>query len=335
MLSDKLDTQRLEFHGDRVTWHRPLNMTELLDLKSRYPHAKLVVGNTEVGLEVKFKNCLYPVLIQPTLVRELSEVHSVPGEGVVFGAAVTLTEVETYLRREVEEQPRHSTKVFVAILEMLRWFAGKQIRNVGSLGGNIMTGSPISDLNPVFMAANCELQVQNKRDGIRVVRMDHNFFTSYRKNVLKPDEVLLSIKIPYTRENQHFIAYKQAKRREDDITIVNAVFNISLNHENGIVENAALAFGGMAPTTVMALRTAEVLKGRVWNEETLQLVLDSLVNEMTLDPGAPGGMVRYRRSLTLGFFFKFFLSVQQERGNTVESRDASAMDPYQRLVVKH
>ena len=66
---------------------------------------------------------------------------------------MTLTEVEALYCEIIGAHPRSQTKVFAEILEMLRWFAGKQIRNVAAVGGNIVTGSPISDLNPIFMAA--------------------------------------------------------------------------------------------------------------------------------------------------------------------------------------
>jgi xanthine dehydrogenase/oxidase len=107
-------------------------------------------------------------------------------------------------------------------------FLGKQIRNVAAVGGNIMTGSPISDLNPIFMAAGCVLEVSSSNGGTRKVTMDSSFFTGYRRNVLKPEEILVSITIPYTADNQYFLAYKQAKRRDDDIAIVNAAFNLTL-----------------------------------------------------------------------------------------------------------
>lgn len=73
--------------------------------------------------------------------------------GIKFGAAMTLSDIERICETQIEVLPKYRTKVLVAIVEMLRWFAGKQIRNVAAVGGNIMTGSPISDLNPIFMAA--------------------------------------------------------------------------------------------------------------------------------------------------------------------------------------
>jgi len=63
-----------------------------------------------------------------------------------------------------------------------------------------MTGSPISDLNPIFMAASVKLNLCSLKHGNRTILMDHNFFTGYRRNVVLPEEVLVSIEIPFTKE---------------------------------------------------------------------------------------------------------------------------------------
>lgn len=109
------------------------------------------------------------------------------GSGVVFGAACTLSHMGTVLKQKVAALPPHQTEVFLAVLEQLRWFGGLQVRNVAvspkrhisvhettlvlyelmflcfqAVGGNIMTASPISDLNPVFMAAGCKLTLMDK-----------------------------------------------------------------------------------------------------------------------------------------------------------------------------
>ena len=96
------------------------------------------------------------------------------------------------------------------LLTPFRWFAGKQIRNVGSIGGNIITGSPISDLNPIFMASGCKLTLASKHKK-RTVDFDQNFYTGYRKSILEPNEILVSITIPFTRQNEYFVAFKQVR----------------------------------------------------------------------------------------------------------------------------
>ncbi|XP_071454952.1 xanthine dehydrogenase isoform X2 [Hetaerina americana] len=308
-LSPILDHQYLAIKGPRVTWYRPTTLDQLLLLKHNHPQAKIIVGNTEVGVEVKFKNCVYPVLIHPTRVKELLQIEQTDA-GIKFGSSVTLNEIDSKLKAEINSLPEHKTRVFAAVVEMLHWFAGKQIRNVAAVGGNIMTGSPISDLNPVFIAANCMLELVSKEGGYRTVTMNGSFFTSYRKNIVKPDEVLLSITIPFSHEFMYFKAYKQARRRDDDIAIVNAAFNVEIQRgASPIVQKATLAYGGMAPTTLEAKQTAQVLKGKKWDMKLLEEVCNAIVKELPLSPDAPGGMIAYRRSLTLSFFYKFFVEV--------------------------
>ncbi|XP_048831374.1 xanthine dehydrogenase/oxidase-like [Brienomyrus brachyistius] len=306
----KQENKKLQFKGERVVWIQPSCLTELLDLKAKYPEAKLVVGNTEVGIEMKFKNMLYPVILAPAVIPELTVVQHTRN-GILFGAACTLTQLEEVLRSSVDDLLPYQTEVLHAILEQLRWFAGRQIRNVAAIGGNIMTASPISDLSPVFMAAGCKLTVVSK-GGKRVLQMDDQFFPRYRKTALKPEEILLSIEIPYTRKGQYFSAFKQSLRREDDIAIVTCGMNVIFEEETNTVRHLQLSYGGMAPTTILAKETCKMLIGRKWNENLLEEACSLLSKEMTLDPSAPGGSVTYRRTLTISLFFKFFLTVQRK-----------------------
>ncbi|CAK6983920.1 xanthine dehydrogenase/oxidase [Scomber scombrus] len=309
-LSKGQRSSSLCFHSDRVAWMQPDSLNEFLQLKWKHPEARIVTGNTEVGIEMKFKNMLYPVILAPTFIPELNAVTHTE-DGVVFGAACTLSHMGAVLREAVATLPPHQTEVFLAVLEQLRWFAGQQIRNVAAVGGNIMTASPISDLNPVFMAAGCKLTLMDK-DGSRVVQMDDKFFPGYRKTVLRPQEILLSVEIPYSKKTQFVSAFKQSPRREDDISIVTAAMSVTFTPGTNSVEDLKLSYGGMAPTTVLAKKTASKVLGRRWGEELLEEVCTSLAEEMTLDPSVPGGMVTYRRTLTLSLFYKFYLTVLQK-----------------------
>ncbi|KAM4711210.1 xanthine dehydrogenase/oxidase [Anableps anableps] len=303
-------SRSLCFYGERTTWLQPGSLDELLLLKWKHPGARLVVGNTEVGIEVKFKDMVYPVILAPGFIPELNAViHT--DDGIVFGAACTLSHMGAVLREAVQHLPPHQTEVFQAILEQLRWFAGQQIRNVAAVGGNIMTASPISDLNPVFMAAGCKLTVMDK-DGSREVKMDDSFFTGYRKTAVKPQEILISIHIPFSKKCQFISAFKQSPRREDDISTVTAAMSAIFSPGTDIVKDLKLSYGGMAPVTVLAKKTANRLLGRKWGKELLQEACSSLAEEMSLDASAPGGMVTYRRTLTLSLFYKFYLTVLQK-----------------------
>lgn len=317
--------KQLRFEGERVTWIQSSTLKELLDLKAQHPEAKLVVGNTEIGIEMKFKNQLFPVIICPAWIPELNSVEHGP-EGISFGAACPLSSVEKTLLEAVAKLPTQKTEVFRGVLEQLRWFAGKQVKSVASIGGNIITASPISDLNPVFMASGTKLTIVS-RGTRRTIPMDHTFFPSYRKTLLGPEEILLSIEIPYSREDEFFSAFKQASRREDDIAKVTCGMRVLFQPGSTQVKELALCYGGMADRTISALKTTRRQLSKFWNEKLLQDVCAGLAEELSLSPDAPGGMIEFRRTLTLSFFFKFYLTVLKKLGKEDSEDKCGKLDP--------
>lgn len=170
--------------------------------------------------------------------------------------------------------------------------------------------------------------------------MGQGFFTSYRKNIIAADEILISLFIPRTKKNQHFLALKQAKRRDDDIAIVNGAFNVIFKPNGNVIENINFAFGGMAPTTVMAPKTSAQLVGLEWNRQMVEKANEGLMNELPLSAGAPGGMILYRRSLTLSLFFKAFLSIGSKIENCttnmgiISDRERSGADVFHTITPK-
>lgn len=306
--TDKYDQQSLSFTGERTTWYRPTCLKELVELKHSYPDARLVIGNTEVGVEIKLKNMHYKTLIAPTHIPELNNI-SKEDNGISFGASVTLSMIEETLQESMNEKQESRNRMFTAVVEMLRWFAGHQIRNVAAVAGNIMTASPISDLNPLFLAAGVTLTVASKDGGTRQIVMDEKFFLGYRKTAVKPDEVLVSVKLPYTQQDEFFYGYKQANRREDDIAIVNAGIQVQFEPNSNVIKGMRLAFGGMAPITVMATTAMKNCVGRKWEDDLVKDMAEWLTSDLPLPPGSPGGMTEYRRTLCISFFYKFYLTV--------------------------
>lgn len=332
-LSDELDNQSLCFKTKDVVWYRPTTLEQLLEIKENYQNAKLVVGNTEVGVEVKFKNMNYPILVSTSHVPELNSIQKTE-DGIWIGASVSLDDIEQFLNNEILTHPEQETRFYKCVVDMLKYFAGKQIRNVASLGGNIMTGSPISDMNPILMSGRVELEVQSK-EGKRNIPFDENFFTGYRKNVIKDNEVLIAIKFPKTSENSHVVAFKQAKRRDDDIAIVNGAFYVTFEEKKNI-KSITMAFGGMGATTLIALKTSRLLEGKEWEQEIVETVSESLCDELPLSPGAPGGMVSYRRALVLSLFFKAFLkiSVTISEKSTIPENERSGGETFSTKIPK-
>eukprot|EP00058_Branchiostoma_floridae_P025128 XP_002610618.1 hypothetical protein BRAFLDRAFT_202728 [Branchiostoma floridae] len=279
----------LKFVGERVTWIKPATFKEVLELKTKLPHAKLVVGNSEIGVEVKFKNCDYPLIIAPGHLPEIN-FHKYTEHGITFGAGCTLTYLNDTLAEAIDDLPEHQTRLFAAIVEMLRWFAGHQIRNVGV--GFITTIQTRPSEQPCFLPRN--LNLKNKSVSI----------------LIQHCTIFLSTCI-YRLQGEYFLAYKQARRRDDDIAIVNAAFRVQFEEGTNVIQDIALSFGGMAPTTVMARNTANKLIGLKWDNDLLPEACSCLEDDLPLPPSVPGGMVEFRRTLTTSFFFKFYLTVQQ------------------------
>ena len=183
------------------------------------------------------------------------------------------------------------------------------------MAGNIATASPISDMNPVLLAAKATLGVQSISKGSFTIPINE-FFIGYRTTALPPDAVITHIHIPLAKPDSREItkAYKQAKRKDDDIAIVTAAFRCHLD-KDGSVEDISLAYGGMAPKTVEATTTMKELLGKKWHDSrTLDAALTALASDFDLRFGVPGGMATYRKTLALSLFFRYWHEVVSDLG---------------------
>lgn len=223
------------------------------------------------------------------------------------------------------------------INNMLRWFASSQIRNVACLGGNLVTASPISDMNPMLAALGAKLVLSSFVGGeagggspSEVSRRKvpvSEFFLKYRTVDLKPYELVESIEIPLLQTSLEFVApFKQARRREDDISIVTSGMRLLIAPaEDGgyIIKDASMAFGGMAPTTVMTTKTAGSLIGKPFIADTFRSASQTLLDELHLPEDVPGGQVEYRRALASSYLYQFYLHCVGEVESDIERSKGS------------
>ncbi|KAF2133020.1 xanthine dehydrogenase/oxidase [Dothidotthia symphoricarpi CBS 119687] len=332
----KYEQQPLCFGNEKKIWFRPTKLEQLVELKHAYPSAKLVGGASEVQIEVRFNNSEFAVSVYVSDIAELkhtklpSDAELDTAEELVIAANTPLTELEA-ICKEVYAKLGKRAMVLEALRKQLRYFAGRQIRNVASLAGNIATASPISDANPVLLAAGATLEAVNKKDGKIDLPMS-SFFVAYRTTNLPADATLCRIRIPLPPHNSREVlkAYKQAKRKDDDIAIVTAAFRVRLDSD-GVVEDVCLAYGGMAPTTKDSPKTQKALIGRRWfHSETLDAALTALLEDYDLPYTVPGGMPTYRKTLTLSLFFRFWHESAAEFG--LGNVDDQAVDEIHRAI---
>ncbi|XP_034992742.2 aldehyde oxidase isoform X1 [Zootoca vivipara] len=301
--------QTLVYHGERTAWISPVNLNELLELKAKHPQAPLVVGNTAVGPDMKFKGVFHPLIISPTRILDLYVVECTE-DGLILGAACSLTAVKNILTDVVSKLSAEKTKIFSALLQQLKTLGGQQIRNVASFGGNIMSRNSTSDINPILAVSNCILNVASQ-GRLRQIPFSDLFADGLGNNTLEPEEILVSVKIPHSRKGEFVAAFRQAPRRENALPIVTAGMRIVFEEDCNIIRDFCICYGGVGFTTVAAKQTCQALIGRPWDGQMLDEACRAVLKEIILPSSAPGGKVEYRRTLIVSFIFKFYLEVLQ------------------------
>ena len=147
------------------------------------------------------------------------------------------------------------------------WEVGSpQIRNRGTISGNLITGSPANDTISPLMALGAELVLRSSNDE-RVVRLEE-FYTGVRRTVIQPDEMLVDIRFPAMSENQRGVYLKFALRRAQAISLVNVAMVLTFNGE--IVSNAFITLGSVAKTIIHAEAAEKYLEGKVLTSEVLE-----------------------------------------------------------------
>ncbi len=326
--SDDGATLHIDNRKRGMRWITPRTMDELLQLKRDYPNAKIVAGNTELGIELRYKAIEPELLISPQHVAELHRFDA-NAHGVEFGASLSLSALGEKLEHLSRSVAAHQQRSIRAITEQLHWFSGTPIRNVATVGGNIANASPISDLNPVWMALDASFVLRSANSGERVVNASQFFGPKYKQIAARADEVLVGVRFAFADANRFVESYKQSKRREDDIAIVTASLAASTAaHAGGVrLSNVVLAYGGMAPCTIRAARTEQLLQSANLDRALLSAARHSLMNEIGLRGElVPGGMSEYRTVLAASFLHKFLLGVIVQSGaDRVAAEELSAL----------
>ena len=214
-----------------ITYLKPNNLKELkdyLEVKS----FQFIAGGTDLNLQRPIINEKENNIICLSSIKELNLIKKFK-EKIVLGGAVT---IENFLDSVRSKMPE--------LIEILQRFGSPQIRNQGTIGGNLCTSSPIGDLAPLLMVLNSDINVFGK-NGIKKTNIK-NFFKGYRKNILKKDEIILSIEIPYPNKKNKIFSWKLSKRYDQDISTISLAINIQT--QKNIIKEIQMAAGGVAAT---------------------------------------------------------------------------------------
>jgi xanthine dehydrogenase small subunit len=231
----------------------PATVEDLAGILMENPDATIVAGATDVGLWVTKSMRMLPTMVFMSRVADMQTVKET-GLTLEIGASVTFSEAQSAILRHVPQ-----------LKDLWRRIGGLQVRNAGTIGGNIANGSPIGDTPPALIALGSSLTLRRGADR-RIIRLE-DFFIDYGRQDIQQGEFLESISVPLPSAADHYAVYKISKRFDEDISAVLGAFRLRL--EDGIVRDATIVYGGMAGIPKRARTVESALVGKSWSRDTL------------------------------------------------------------------
>jgi xanthine dehydrogenase small subunit len=286
----------------------PASVDDLADVLEAEPKATVVAGSTDVGLWVtKMMRDISPVVFIGKIegLRSISERNGV----ITIGAGVTYTEAFDLLAARIP-----------ALGDLIDRIGGQQVRNMGTIGGNIANGSPIGDSPPPLISLGSRLTLRKGKQS-RTIPLEE-FFIAYGKQDRQPGEFVEAVHVPLPAKGDCFAVYKISKRRDEDITAALGAFYLTLA-KDGTVETMRITYGGMAATPKRAKAVEAALVGKPWTDATVEAAIEAYPQDY-----APLSDMRatadYRMLASKNLLRRFFAETQETGAPLQVSRHRAA-----------
>ena len=258
------DGARVEIGEGRNRLVVPADLDDFASVLEVSPMATVVAGSTDVGLWVtKHMRDISPAIF----IAGLQELKSMAmKDGIIsIGAGVTYSEAIATLSQHIP-----------ALGSLVTRIGGQQVRNMGTIGGNIANGSPIGDTPPPLIALGASLTL--RKGSIRRTVALEDFFIAYGKQDRQPGEFVETVHVPVPAAEEKFAIYKVTKRRDEDITATLGAFRLVLATD-GTVEEIRIAYGGMAATPKRAFTVEKALLGQLWTEPAVEQAMEKYAED--------------------------------------------------------
>jgi len=248
-------------------YYVPRGLQEALLLVDRLGHtAAILAGGTDLMPLMKQKAIQPKHLINIKRLRELDFIRA--DSMVEIGALTTIRAIE-------------KSELLQRKCPLLSDTAGRigyvQIRNVGTIGGNICNASPAADFAPALMVLDATVEIASI-NGKRSTPINR-FFLSAGKTILNKNEIVTGFRIPGTDERARSIFKKVPSGNSSGLAVASIAVLLSVDEGTSVVREARIAVGSMAPTPIRCLNTEKLLVGEKISEEILNSVCEETVEE--------------------------------------------------------
>jgi CO/xanthine dehydrogenase FAD-binding subunit len=241
--------------SDPFEYFEPSSLEEAIDILDKHKeHAAVLAGGTDLLVRMKQKRINPKCLIN---IKRIAELKTIKQDESLLRIGATITMLEIQRSRLVEEK-------LPILHEAIASVGSVQIRNMGTLGGNLCRASPSGDSLPPLLILDAKVNLRDST-GARVVPLDE-FFKGPGKTSIKPSEILteIHVSIPPTGTGMSFMKIKRAGM---DLAKVNAAASLTI--KNNIVQSCGVAIGSVAPTPIRVKKAEATLIGNKATDEKI------------------------------------------------------------------
>ncbi|HEX7153024.1 MAG TPA: FAD binding domain-containing protein [Thermoanaerobaculia bacterium] len=225
---------------------KPSDMASAIAFKAEHPKCVIVQGATDFGVWCTKRNFVPEAVLSLSGIEGLGDITLDDGTLAVGGRA-SLAQFESFVRDLVPQ-----------LAPVMDRFGSPQIKNAGTLAGNIANASPIADSLPFLYVTGAQLELTGK-SGMRTVAIDA-FYKGYKTLDLQPDEIITRILIPLPKSGDTLRLYKVSKRSHLDISSFTAA--MLLRRDDSRIGNIRIAYGGVGPVVLRLPKTEAFLSGK-------------------------------------------------------------------------
>lgn len=267
----------------------PTSTAELDQLLAVYPKATIWAGGTDLGLSVTQNLIDHDTVIQLSAIESLKSWSVIAStadisannsatdtahQELVFGAGMSYKAMLPALE-----------EYFPAFAELFERIASPQIRNMGTIGGNIANASPIGDLPPILLALEARIHIRHcdtdSDKPIDEILPLAEFFLDYKKTKLCAGSYVMAIHIPLMQEHQQLFIHKISKRYEDDISACLVAVRLDLSADGSTIDNVKIGLGGMAAVPLLIKNTQQALIGQPFEVASFEQAAKALPRDVS------------------------------------------------------
>ncbi len=268
-------------------YFRPKSLKEALTLLEKSNNGAPLAGGTDLLVEIKQGLRHHEDIISLNDIEEL-KIISEDAEGIYIGAGLTHNELisSAVIRKKLPAIAQAASKI-----------GCDQIRNKGTIGGNLCTAASCCDLGPVLMALNASVKITSFND-TRIVPLK-DFFVFHKRTVLKKDELLTSIIVPHPHPGTGLHFEKFGLREAAAVSVASVAVMVKLRE--GICDDACIVIGAVAPTPKISNKSIELVKGKDISELSEHSQILKQAGDAAAEDAIPiddiRGGAKYRREI--------------------------------------